>query len=118
VGAWMRWKDSPSSEFINKFPRMTKKHDSVMVVVDKLTKSSHFIPVKSMHKATDTDEIYMHEVSKLHGVPKTIVSDRDSNFTSNVWKGIFKGFGTNLNFNTTYRPKSDGQTERLNQVIE
>ena len=54
----------------------------------------------------------------MHGVPKKIVFDRDSKFTSNFWKGMFKGFGTSLNFSTTYHPKSDGQTKRVNWVIE
>jgi transposase InsO family protein len=54
----------------------------------------------------------------LHGIPKTIVSDRDPRFTSKFWKRLFKGFGTNLNFSTTYHPKFDGKTERVNQVIE
>jgi transposase InsO family protein len=89
-----------------------------MVVVDKITKASHFISVNSTHKATTIVEIYMREIVKLHGVPKTIVSDRDSSFTSNFWKGIFKGFGTNLNFSTTYQPQTDGQTKRVNRVIE
>jgi hypothetical protein len=105
-------------DLITKLPRIAKQHDSITVVVDKLTKVSHFIPMKSMHKAPDITDIYMREVSKLHGVPKTIVSDRDSKFTLNFWKGLFKGFGTSLNFNTTYHPELDGQTERVNHVIE
>jgi transposase InsO family protein len=60
----------------------------------------------------------MKEVARLHGIPKAIVSDRDPKFTSNFWKGLFKGFGTNLNFNTTYHPQTDGKIERVNQVIE
>jgi hypothetical protein len=60
----------------------------------------------------------MREIAKLHGIPKTVVSDRDSNFTSNFWNGLFKGFGSILNFSTTYHPERDGQTERVNQVIE
>ena len=60
----------------------------------------------------------MRGISRLHGVPKAIVSDRDPKFTSNLWKGLFKGFGINLNFSTTYQPKSDGKIERVNQVIE
>jgi hypothetical protein len=105
-------------DFITKLPRTVKKHDSNMVVVDNLTKASHFIPIKSMHKEANIVDIFMHEVARLHGVPKTIVSDKDSNSTSNFWKGIFKGFGTNMNFSTTYHPNSDGQTERVNWVIE
>jgi hypothetical protein len=101
-------------DFIIEFPRTIKQHDSIMVVVDKLTKVSHFIPVKSMQKEIDIVEIYMCDVSKLHGVPKKIVSDRYSKFTSNYWKGLFKGFGTSLNLNTSYHPDTDGQTERVN----
>jgi hypothetical protein len=104
--------------FIMKLPRTNKKHDSIMVVVDKLTKASHFIPIKLTHKETNVADIYMREITQLHGIPKTIVSDRDPKFTSNFWKGLFKGFGTNLNFSTTYHPKYDGQTQRVNQLIE
>jgi hypothetical protein len=60
----------------------------------------------------------MKEISRLHGIPRTIVSERDTKFTSNLWRGLFKGFGTNLNFSTTYHPHTDGQTKRVNQVIE
>jgi hypothetical protein len=83
-------------DFITKLPKTTKHHDSIMMVVDKLTKASHFIPMKSMHKTTNIVEIYTHEFSKLHGVPKTIVFDKDSKFTSNFWKGLFNGFETSL----------------------
>jgi hypothetical protein len=62
--------------------------------------------------------VTMDFITKLPRTAKTIVSDRDSKFTSNFWKGLFKGFGTNLNFSTTYHPESDGKTERVNQVIE
>ena len=89
-----------------------------MVVVDKLTKASHFIPMNITHKETNVVDIYMREVAHLHGIPKTIVFDRDPNFTSKFWRGLFKGFRTNLNFNTTYHPESDGKIERVNQVIE
>jgi hypothetical protein len=75
-------------DFITKLPRTNKQHDSIMVVVDKLTKVAHFIPVKLTHKETNVVDIYMRE--RLHGIPKTIVSDRDPKFTSNFWKGLFK----------------------------
>jgi hypothetical protein len=91
-------------DFITKLPRTSKHHDSIMVVVDKLTKDAHFIPVKLTHKETNVVDIYMREISKLHGIPKTIVFDRDPKFTSKLWKRLFKGFGTNLNFSTTYYP--------------
>jgi hypothetical protein len=105
-------------DFITKLPRKSKQHDAIMVVVDKLTKDSHFIPMKVTHKATNIVDICMREVTCLHGIPKTIVSDRDPKFTSKFWKWLFKGFRMNLNFNTTYHPKSDGKTKRVNQVIE
>jgi hypothetical protein len=88
-----------------------KQHDSIMVVVDKLTKETHFIPVKTTHKATNIAEIYMKEVVMLHGVPKAIVSDRDPKFTFNFLKGLLKGFGKNINLSTKYHPKSDSKIE-------
>jgi hypothetical protein len=113
------WKwEVVTMDFITGFPRTGKMHDSIMVVVDKLTKAAHFIPLKTTHKAADVANIFIKEVERLHRIPKMIVSDRDPKFTSNLWKGLFKGFGANLNFSTTYHPESDGQTERVNRVIE
>jgi hypothetical protein len=89
-------------DFITKLPRTMKQHDSIMVVVDKLTKATHFISVKTTRKATNIAEIYMKEFIILHGVPKAIVLDRNSKFTSKFWKGLFKGFGTNLNLSLMY----------------
>jgi hypothetical protein len=105
-------------DFVTGFPRTSKQHDSIMVVVDKLTKVVHFIPLKTTHKAANVVDIYMREVELLYGIPKTIVSDRDPKFTSKFWKWLFKGFKTNMNFSTAYHPQSDGKTERVNQVIE
>jgi hypothetical protein len=105
-------------DFITKLPRTYKQHDYIMVVVDKLIKAAHFIPVKLTHKAANIVDIYLKEIARLHGIPKTIVSDRDPKFISKVWKGLFNGFGTNLNFSTAYHPELDGQIERMNQVIE
>jgi transposase InsO family protein len=105
-------------DFITKLPRTTRQHDSIMVVVEKLTKDAHFVPVKTTHTTANIAEIYMREIARLHGIPRTIVSDRDTKFTSNFWRGLFKGFGTNLNFSTTYHPQSDGKTERVNRIIE
>jgi hypothetical protein len=80
-----------------------------MVVVDMLTKYSHFILVKLMHKVTTIAEIYMQEISRLHGVPKTIVSNRDSKFTKLLERDIQR-IEINSNFSTTYHPKRYGQT--------
>ena len=72
-----------SMDFITRFPMTMRQHDSIMVVVDKLTKESHFIPVKSTHKTDDIAKIFVKDIFKLHGLPKVIVSDRDVKFTSN-----------------------------------
>ena len=95
-----------------------RQHDSIMVVVDKLTKAVHFIPVKSMHKIDDIAKIFMKDIIKLHGLPKVIVSDWDVKFTSNFWKGLFVDLGTKLNFSTSYHPQTDEKIERVNQVLE
>jgi hypothetical protein len=87
------WKwDVVTMDFITRIPRTSKQHDSIMVVVDKLTKSTHFIPLKTTHRETDVVDIFLKEIACLHGIPKTIVSNRDSKFTLNFWKGLFKGF--------------------------
>jgi transposase InsO family protein len=104
-------------DFIMGFPRIGKQHDSIMVVVDKLTKASHYIMLKTTHKAVDVADIFMREITRLHGIPKTIVSDRDLQFNSNFWKGLFKGFRMNLNFNIAYHPELDGKIEWVNRVI-
>ena len=105
-------------DFIIGLPMTWRKHDSIMVVVDKLPKAAHFIPVKSMHKTDDIVKIFMKEIFKLHGLLKAIVSDRDVKFTSNFWKGLFADLGTKLKFSTSYHPQTDGQIERVNQVLE
>jgi hypothetical protein len=70
-------------DFITKFPRIGRKHDSIMVVVDKLTKDTHFVPVKMTHTTTNIAEIYMREIARLHGIPEEIVLERYTKFTSN-----------------------------------
>ena len=94
------------------------QHDSIFVVVEKLTKATHFIMVKSTHKTDDISKIFMKEIFKFHGLPKAIVSDRDVKVTSNFWKGLFGDLGTKLNFTMAYHPQTNGQTERVNQVLE
>jgi hypothetical protein len=100
----LKWKcEVVIVDFITKLPRKMKQHDSIMTVVEKFTKVSHLILVKTTHNVTKIAVIYMKEVTKLHGVPKKTISNRDPKFTSILfWNGFFKGFGTNLNINTTY----------------
>jgi hypothetical protein len=89
-----------------------------MVVVDKLSKSAHFIPVKSTYKVIDITQIFIKEVFRLHGMSKKIVPDRDTKFTSNFWKSLMAGLETKLLFSTAYHPQTDGQIERVNQILE
>jgi hypothetical protein len=107
-----------SMDFITGLPKTQRQHDSIMVVVDKLSKSAHFIPVKSTYKAINITEIFMKEIFRLHGIPKMVISDRDVKFTSNFWKELFAGLETNLNFSTSYHPQTDGQTKHTNHIIE
>ena len=91
-----------SMYFIIGLTMIWRQHDSIMVVVDKLTNTTHFIPIKSTHKSDNIAKIFMKEIFKLHGFPKAIVSDRDVKFTSNFWKGLFAYLGTKLNFSNAY----------------
>jgi hypothetical protein len=105
-------------DFFTRLPKSAKQNDAIMVVVEKLSKSTHFVPVKSTCKAIDIANIFMKEIFKLHGMPREIISDRDTKFTSSFWKSLMVGFETTLLFSTAYHPQTDGQTERLKQIVE
>jgi hypothetical protein len=105
-------------DFIIGLPRSNKQNDVIMVVVYKLSKFFHFIHVKSTCKAINIFSIFMKGIFILHGMPKEIISDRDTKCTSNFWKYLFVGFETKLIFSTSYHPQTDGQTERVNQVLQ
>jgi len=107
-----------SMDFVGGLPMTSQRHDCIMVVVDKLTKSAHFIPVKTTFEASAIAQIFLKEIIRLHGVPRKIISDRDTRFTSRFWKSLLQAMGTQLNFSTAYHPETDGQTERVNQVLE
>ena len=91
-------------DFITILLRTSRQHDSIMVVIDRLMKVAHFIPVKYTYSNNDVAQVFMRDVVRLHGVPKNIVSDRDENFTSKFWKELFGGLGTWLDFNIAYHP--------------
>jgi hypothetical protein len=89
----LEWKwEIVTMYFITKLPKKTKKHDSIMVAMDKRTKSTHFIPMRLTHKEANIVDISVREIARIHGIPKKIVSDRDPKFTSNFSKGLFQGF--------------------------
>jgi hypothetical protein len=115
----LEWKwETISMDFITGLPTSTKQNETIMVVVDKLSNSAHFIPVKSTCKAIDINHVFMKEIFRLYGMPKEIMSNRDMKFTSNFWKSLMVGLETNLLFSTAYHPQTDGQTERVNQILE
>jgi transposase InsO family protein len=103
--------------FITGLPRTLKGYDSIWVIVDRLTKVTHFIPVKTTYKGSQLAELYMARIVCLHGVPKKIVSDRGSQFTSRFWRSFHENMNTKLNFSTTYHTQTDRRTERTNQVL-
>ncbi|KAL4025841.1 hypothetical protein IC575_014247 [Cucumis melo] len=116
VPGW-KW-ECVSMDFITGLPKTLKGYTVIWVVVDKLTKSAHFVPGKSTYTASKWGQLYMTEIVRLHGVPVSIISDRDTRFTSKFWKGLQLALGTRLDFSTTFHPQTDGQTERLNQILE
>ena len=105
-------------DFIIGLLRNFKQHDSIMVIVEKLIKSAHFIMVKSTYKAVSIADVFMKEIFRLHDIPKVVISDRDEKLTGNFWKALFKGLGTQLNFSIVYHPQADGKTVRVNNILE
>ena len=87
-------------------------------MVDRLTKYVHFVPVSHPYITTKIASLYMQHIFKLHGMPISMVSDRDATFTSLFWTELFKLQGTTLAMSTTYHPQSDGQTEVVNRSLE
>ena len=91
-------------DFVVGLPRTREEHDAIWVVVDRLTKSAHFLSVHTTYSMDQYAQLYIKEIVRLHGVPKSIVSDRDSRFTSTFWKSLHKAMGTNLAFSTAFHP--------------
>jgi transposase InsO family protein len=113
------WKcDEIGMDFIVGLPRTRTGYDSIWLVVDRLTKAAHFIPVKTTYNSAVLAELYMARIVCLHGVPKKIVSDRGTQFTSHFWQQLHEALGTHLNFSSTYHPQTDGQIERTNQILK
>ncbi|XP_061993237.1 uncharacterized protein LOC133711082, partial [Rosa rugosa] len=116
IPVW-KWEDI-SMDFVTGLPRSRQGYDSIWVIVDRLTKSAHFLPVAKTYSGDALCKLYVNEIVRLHGVPVTIVSDRDARFTSEFWRRFHKALGTALAMSTAFHPQTDGQTERVNQVME
>jgi transposase InsO family protein len=99
-------------------PRTQAGYDSIWVIVDRLTKVAHFIPIKTTYLGAKLAGLYMSRIICLHGVPKKTVSDRGSQFTSKFWEKLHESMDTKLNFSSAYHSQTDGQTEKTNQILE
>jgi hypothetical protein len=113
------WKwESISMDFVVGLPKTKNNFDSIWVIVDRLTKSAHFLFVNINYDVEKLTQIYIKEIIRLHGVPSSIVSDRDPKFTSHFWRSLQKSLGTRLRLSSAYHPQTDGQTERIIQSLE
>jgi transposase InsO family protein len=114
-----QWKgEEISKDFIVGLRTTQSGYDSIWVIVDRFLKVAHFIPVKTTYKGAKLAELYIARIVCLHGVPKKIVSDRRTQFTSRFWEKLHEAIDTKLNFSSVHHPQIDGQTERVNQILE
>ena len=105
-------------DFVFKLPNTVQRHDGIWVVVDRLTKSAHFITIHEKFSPQNLAEIFMNHIVSLHGVPVSIISDRDPRFTSRFWKGLMKELGVKLNLSTAFHPQTNGQSKRTIKTLE
>ncbi|CAI7737857.1 unnamed protein product [Closterium sp. NIES-54] len=107
-----------SLDFITGLPSTSRGHDSILVVINKFSKMGHFIPTNATATAEATARLFFDCIITIHGIPATLISDRDPKFTSKFWKELMGLLGTKLAMSSAYHPQTDGQIERLNQVVE
>ncbi|KAG8474188.1 hypothetical protein CXB51_034129 [Gossypium anomalum] len=113
------WKwDRITMDFVLGLPLTPGKKDAIWVIVDRLTKSAHFIPVRTDYSLNKLAELYIHEIVRLHGIPLLIISNRDLRFTLRFWQKLQEALGTKLNFSTAFHPQTEGQSERVIQIPE
>ncbi|GKA08372.1 putative reverse transcriptase domain-containing protein [Tanacetum coccineum] len=113
------WKwERITMDFVTKLPKTSSGHDTIWVIVDRLTKSAHFIPTRATNSMETLTRLYIKEIVSRHGVPISIISDHDSHFTSRFWQSLQNALGTQLDMSTAYHPKTDGQSERTIQTLE
>ncbi|GJV00072.1 putative reverse transcriptase domain-containing protein [Tanacetum coccineum] len=105
-------------DFVMKLPKSSQGYDTIWVIVDRLTKSAIFMPMREMDHMDKLARIYLKEVVTKHGIPVSIICDRDPQFASNFWRSLQKALGTSLDMSTAYHPQTDGQSERTIQTLE
>ncbi|GJY30222.1 putative reverse transcriptase domain-containing protein [Tanacetum coccineum] len=105
-------------DFITKLPKLKNGHDTIWVIVNRLTKSAYFMAIREDYSTEILATIYMDEIVARHRVPVSIISDRDVWFTSRCWQTVQKALGTRLAMSTTYHPQMDGQIEHMIQTLE
>ena len=110
--------ESTSMDFITHLPTTADGNDAIMTVVDRLTKMVHVVPTRTTATAPDVAALYFNTITRLHGLQKSIISDRDPKFTSKFWEALAKLWDTRLNRSTAFHPQTDGQTERANRVLQ
>ncbi|GJV48262.1 putative reverse transcriptase domain-containing protein [Tanacetum coccineum] len=107
------WKwDNITMDFITKLPRSSQGFDTIWVIVDRLTKSAHFLPIRENDPLDKLARLYLNRIVARHGIPASIICDRDGRFTSNFWRSFQKALGTDISMSTAYHPETDGQSER------
>ncbi|GJU22350.1 reverse transcriptase domain-containing protein [Tanacetum coccineum] len=112
-----KWKRI-AMDFVTKLPRTSSGHDTIWVIVDRLTKSTYFLPMREDYKMDRFARLYLNEIVARHGMLISIISDHDSRFTSRFWQSMQEALGTRLDMSTTYHPQTDGQSERTIQTLE
>ncbi|GKC79612.1 putative reverse transcriptase domain-containing protein [Tanacetum coccineum] len=113
------WKwENITMDFVTKLPKTTSNQDTIWVIIDRLTKFAHFLPMKETNSMEKLTRQYLKEVVSRHEVPVSIIFDRDSKFTSHFWKSLNEALGTQLDMSTAYHPQTDGQSERTIQTLE
>ncbi|GJR87527.1 putative reverse transcriptase domain-containing protein [Tanacetum coccineum] len=113
------WKwDNITMDFVTKLPKTSQGYDTIWVIVDRLTKSAIFTPMRETDPLDKLARLYLKEVVTRHGIPVSIICDRDPRFASNFWRSLQNALGTNLDMSTAYHPQTDGQSERTIQTLE
>ena len=105
-------------DFVSGFPRTSSGYDAIWVIIDRLTKTAHFLPIKKTYSTDRLIRLYVNWIVCLHEVPVSIVFDRGATFTSVFWQELHKTLGTRLDFSTAFDPQTDGQSERTIQTLE